>query len=196
MDLFLIYLVIVNVAAFLAFTTDFFLYIRLNRELCDHRILSLFSVAGGGVGMLLAFVIWDRRIVKNNIAWRIIAILGIAIWAVIVLHFYGVTKIDSINLLSPIEGGEILVFVIYLIAANATAFVVFAVDKWKAVRGLGRIREWILILFVLLGGSIGGFLAMHLLRHKTRVWYFAYGIPIIFVLQVMMLLWIKAIGVI
>ena len=35
----------------------------------------------------------------------------------------------------------------------------------------------------LLGGSVGALLGMHVFRHKTRHWYFRWGIPAIFLLQ-------------
>ena len=32
-------------------------------------------------------------------------------------------------------------------------------------------------------GSVGALLGMHVFRHKTRHWYFRWGIPAIFLLQ-------------
>ena len=44
---------------------------------------------------------------------------------------------------------------IYLLAANAVAFLVFGIDKWKAVKGRWRIPEKTLLLFAAAGGSPG-----------------------------------------
>ena len=47
---------------------------------------------------------------------------------------------------------------IYLLAANVAAFLVFGIDKWKAVKGRWRIPEKTLLLFVgsgRLSGSTG-----------------------------------------
>ena len=46
-----------------------------------------------------------------------------------------------------------------------------------------------------IGGSIGSLTAMHTVRHKTRHWYFVIGIPLIFVLQCILFVFIlKKIG--
>lgn len=74
----------------------------------------------------------------------------------------------------------------YLAIINIGTFILFAVDKRRAVRSRWRIRERTLLIFCLLGGSMGGLIAMHLLRHKTRHYKFSLGVPIIFVLQIVL----------
>ena len=64
---------------------------------------------------------------------------------------------------------------VYLIALAAISFVTFifyAVDKWKAKRGVWRISEKTLLLLSFFGGAAGGYLAMNMVRHKTKKWYF------------------------
>ena len=64
---------------------------------------------------------------------------------------------------------------VYLIALAAISFVTFifyAVDKWKAKRAVWRISEKTLLLLSFFGGAAGGYLAMNMVRHKTRKWYF------------------------
>ena len=64
---------------------------------------------------------------------------------------------------------------IYLIALAFVSFVTFcayAVDKGKAKRGEWRISEKVLLLLSFFGGALGGCCAMHLVRHKTKKWYF------------------------
>lgn len=51
-------------------------------------------------------------------------------------------------------------------------FILYASDKRRAKRGKWRIPERVLLGFSLLGGGIGGALAMLLLRHKTKHTYF------------------------
>lgn len=63
---------------------------------------------------------------------------------------------------------------IYAIAAiSALTFILYFIDKRRARRGEWRIPERVLLGFSLLGGGIGGSLAMMLIRHKTKHRYFA-----------------------
>ena len=72
----------------------------------------------------------------------------------------------------------------YLIIINVIAFFMYGVDKEKARKGEWRIKEKDLILVALIGGSVGAFSGMHFFHHKTRHWYFRYGIPAIMILQI------------
>ena len=75
------------------------------------------------------------------------------------------------------------IIVIYLIVTNVMAFLMFGVDKWKAKKSKWRIREAALLTLALLGGSVGAWLGMKVWHHKTLHKKFRYGIPAIFVLQ-------------
>ena len=76
------------------------------------------------------------------------------------------------------------ILIIYLSTINLFAFTLMGIDKEKARRGAWRIPEKHLFLSVILGGSVGGILGMRFFRHKTKHWYFKYGFPLIFLLQV------------
>ncbi|MBQ7713695.1 MAG: DUF1294 domain-containing protein [Oscillospiraceae bacterium] len=71
----------------------------------------------------------------------------------------------------------------YLAAVNLAAFVLFGADKRRAQRGEWRVPERTLFLFALLGGSLGALCGMRAFRHKTRHWYFRYGLPAILLAQ-------------
>ncbi len=58
------------------------------------------------------------------------------------------------------------------------------IDKRKAVRHAFRIPEATLFSVALVGGSLGTTLGMFLFRHKTKHWYFKFGMPIILLLQI------------
>lgn len=75
---------------------------------------------------------------------------------------------------------------IYLILINVLAFALYGIDKFKAQRGLWRISEAMLLGVAAVGGSIGAFLGMKLFHHKTLHPQFYIGIPVIFVLQVVL----------
>ena len=51
---------------------------------------------------------------------------------------------------------------------NVITFFLFWWDKRAARQGDRRIRERTLLLFALMGGSLGAVTAQHMLRHKTR----------------------------
>ena len=74
--------------------------------------------------------------------------------------------------------------ILYLIIVNLTGFALMWADKRKAIRNAWRIPEARLFLCALLGGSAGSLLGMYTFRHKTRHWYFVWGMPAILILQV------------
>lgn len=57
-------------------------------------------------------------------------------------------------------------------------------DKRKAKKHKWRISEKNIFLIALLGGSLGCLLGMNIFRHKTKHWYFRFGLPTILILQV------------
>ena len=72
----------------------------------------------------------------------------------------------------------------YLLAVNLWAFGLMWLDKRRSRRkGTRRVRERTLFLSALLGGSLGALLGMWVFRHKTRHWYFVWGIPLILLAQ-------------
>ena len=72
---------------------------------------------------------------------------------------------------------------LYLLAVNLAAFVLMGADKRRARRGAWRISEKALFLPAALGGALGGTLGMRAFHHKTRHWYFKWGLPAIALLQ-------------
>lgn len=77
----------------------------------------------------------------------------------------------------------------YLICINFTGYVSMGLDKKKAVRHQWRIPETTLFLIALLGGSLGSIAGMQHFRHKTRHWYFVWGMPAIFLVELALTLW-------
>ena len=81
-------------------------------------------------------------------------------------------------LLSPVG-----VLCLYLLAVNAVTFLLYGIDKRKAQKGKWRIPERTLLILPLFGGSVGGILGMQMFRHKTKHWYFRFGLPAMLVLH-------------
>ncbi len=79
---------------------------------------------------------------------------------------------------------------LYLVAVNLAAFVLMGADKRRAKRGAWRISERALFLPALLGGALGGTLGMRVFRHKTKHWYFRWGLPLLLILQAGLLTWL------
>lgn len=77
---------------------------------------------------------------------------------------------------------------LWLLAFNALGFLLMGFDKLQAKRGGRRVPEKSLFSVALLGGAAGAVLGMYLFHHKTRHWYFKWGLPAILLLQ-LGLLW-------
>ncbi|MBP3459637.1 MAG: DUF1294 domain-containing protein [Lachnospiraceae bacterium] len=78
----------------------------------------------------------------------------------------------------------VLTIAIYFISMNILGLMVMGIDKYKAKKKTFRIPEATLFTIAVFGGSLGTTLGMFLFRHKTRHWYFLYGMPLILLVQV------------
>ena len=87
-------------------------------------------------------------------------------------------------------GGWGTVLLVWLAAVNVVTFAVYGIDKAKAKRGAWRVPERTLFLLPLLGGSLGALLGMKVFRHKTKHWYFVWGIPLILLAQIALAVWL------
>ena len=74
--------------------------------------------------------------------------------------------------------------IIYLLLINAVGFGVMLYDKYLAKNNLWRIPEKTLLGIAAFGGSIGCWLGMYTVRHKTKHLKFTIGIPVIIVVQI------------
>lgn len=81
---------------------------------------------------------------------------------------------------------------IYLGIINLIGFFAMFLDKQKAKRGKWRIPEKTLFLLAVIGGSLGTTLGMHMFRHKTKHWYFKFGMPMILIVQIILILYFAA----
>ena len=60
------------------------------------------------------------------------------------------------------------VILFYFLFVNAAAFLVYAFDKYRSVKGNSRISERELHAFSMIGGFLGATLSMALFKHKTN----------------------------
>lgn len=60
----------------------------------------------------------------------------------------------------------------YMIIINIISFIIYAIDKRLAIKKKTRVPEAILLFLSIIGGSLGSLMAMYLVHHKTKKWYF------------------------
>ena len=79
---------------------------------------------------------------------------------------------------------------IYLLIINVVTFFTYGIDKYKAKFAKWRVPEATLLLLAVIGGSIGAWCGMRVWHHKTMHKKFKYGVPVIFILQLAIAVWI------
>lgn len=72
----------------------------------------------------------------------------------------------------------------YLALINLLGFSLMGIDKSRAIKRLWRIPESTLFIIAIIGGSLGCIIGMKTFHHKTRHWYFLYGMPAILIVQI------------
>ena len=76
----------------------------------------------------------------------------------------------------------VIVFIIW----NIIVMLVYGIDKLKAKKGAWRIPEKTLIGLAFLMGATGALFGMKFFRHKTKHKLFTIGVPVCFILNVLM----------
>ena len=83
---------------------------------------------------------------------------------------------------------------VYLLAVNLLGFMLMGWDKRQAKRDGWRVKEKILFLLALAGGSLGVLYGMHRCVHKTKHLSFKLGIPVIILIQAAAVVWLGFFG--
>lgn len=86
-------------------------------------------------------------------------------------------------------------FFLYLIVVNIAAVIVTVHDKNAAEKHRRRISERMLLTISALGGAPAMYLTMLIISHKTRKRKFMLGIPIIFLIDLVVVLAVLHYGV-
>lgn len=84
---------------------------------------------------------------------------------------------------------DLLVYIILIV--NILSFVLFGIDKDRSKRGAWRIPESVLFLSAAFYGSIGTLAGMFLFHHKTKHLKFTIGVPLLFIIQVASIFFVK-----
>jgi uncharacterized membrane protein YsdA (DUF1294 family) len=71
------------------------------------------------------------------------------------------------------------------------SFILYGVDKNRAIRGKYRIKEGNLLFISIFFGALGGIISMYLFRHKTQKWYFVFinWLSLIIQIGIVLLIW-------
>lgn len=79
---------------------------------------------------------------------------------------------------------------LYLLFINVISIILCMTDKLKSKLDGWRIPEKTLFIASLIGGSVGMYATMCLIRHKTKHKRFMIGLPVIILVQCAILLWL------
>lgn len=82
------------------------------------------------------------------------------------------------------------VLLVLFVLVNLVAFALMGVDKQRARTHQWRVPEKTLFLAALLFGGTGGTIGMFFFHHKTKHWYFRYGLPALLVVQLALAGWL------
>lgn len=182
------YLIVVNLTGFLFFS--------LNHRLRAHKagrrgesVSMITALLGGSLGILAAILLFDRKAEKDNMMQRVFVLCVFVIQTVAVLFIKGFHR-DDINFAFWKLFYENKILSVYLVSVNLITLLAFGIDKFLAVRRRRRIRIVTLLGLSFLGGSIGGLVGMYAFRHKTKKDYFAFGIPLILMMQMALIFYV------
>ena len=88
-----------------------------------------------------------------------------------------------------------IILIVYLLVINFIGIASMASDKIRAMEHRYRIPEAVLLLFAVVGGSIGSILGMFLFHHKTRKAKFRFGLPLIMLVQIALIILLRSLAV-
>ena len=175
------YLIAINAIGFILYLVNTWLYSHTAEGQID-RILTITSILGGSLGIVIAILLFDRKSVKDNMMSRVFVICVLIIQIIIFLMVKGHIKTDLTFAFWEFFGAHKII-IVYLLAINIVTLIAFAVDKIAAIEHRSRIRIVTLLALAFIGGSIGALIAMYVFHHKTKQDYFSVGVPLIMLMQ-------------
>ena len=87
------------------------------------------------------------------------------------------------------NGLNFMIISIIYIAINVITFIIFGFDKIYAIKKKWRYKVVTLLSLCFIGGALGGFLAMHIFKHKTSKRIFTISVPLLMIAQIIVLLY-------
>ncbi|MCQ2441814.1 MAG: metal-dependent hydrolase [Oscillospiraceae bacterium] len=180
-DGFFLYLLAVNILTFLLFCIHD-LICRFTK--LDNRwgmrvvrsVLSFLGIAGGSFGMLLYFVIFRQKIRKKDIHGYAIASSLTIVWAVMCEIVFDPFGWGYGRLHPDVQFHWLLI--VYLLLVNLVNLCLFLTGKQNARTGK-KLWEGLLFGLGVMGGSLGGLVALGMLGKKRTSALFPVGFPVL-----------------
>lgn len=166
----MIYILIINIFSF-------FIYFTKNDFL-----ITILTILGGSIGELINMILFDRKSNKQNMMNKLFIICMFIIQIILLI----LLNKKTINFNPELLNNKF--FLIYLILINLITFLIFYLDKQRAIKNKWRFKITSLLSLCLLGGEIGAISSMYIFNHKTNVNYFTKGIPLIMIVHFLILL--------
>ena len=182
------YFIGINIVGFILFAINTWLYSHTEKGQVD-LFLTLTALAGGSLGILCGIFLIDRKAEKGNMMSRVFIACIFVIQIILLLVLNG-KHAEHITFAFWEFFGKYKMLLTYLLIINIVTLIAYAIDKINACEGRSRIRIVTLLGLAFIGGSIGAIAAMYLFRHKTRQDYFAVGVPLIIITQVIVIFYL------
>ncbi len=175
------YLICISIIGFILYGVNTFLYRSSSDKQID-VVITLVSMLGGSLGIVLFILLFDRKSVKDNMMSRVFIICVFIVQIIAYLLFIGRHSAE-ITLAFWTFFGEHKLIIVYIIVINFVTLIAFGIDKINAIEHRSRIRIITLLCLSLIGGSLGALTGMLVFHHKTNKDYFMVGIPLIIATQ-------------
>lgn len=182
------YLFIINIIGLVLYLINLLLY-RYTADLEIDSLITIVSLLGGSIGILVPLLIFQRKLNKEKESIMMSTFFLYCIIPIqIVLYFMivnGTFSIQFNKLKNFFDENSILLK--YLLVINIITFFTYGVDKLLAIKEKNRIRIVTLLGLAFVDGELGGLLAMKLFNHKTSKDYFIVGLPLMFIMHIVVL---------
>lgn len=182
------YLFIINIIGLVLYLINLLLY-RYTADSEIDSLITIISLLGGSIGILIPLLLFQRKLNKEKESIMMSTVFLYCIIPIqIVLYFMivnGAFSIQFNKLKNFFDENSILLK--YLLVINIITFFTYGVDKLLAIKEKNRIRIVTLLGLAFVGGELGGLLAMELFNHKTSKDYFTVGLPLMFIMHIVIL---------
>lgn len=189
LQIFEYYLIVVNIIGFILFIINTWLYTNTEKGQID-KILTITSLLGGSLGILISILIFDKYPKKETMMSRVFVACVLVIQIVIFLIIEGyIGKNITLEFWKILNEHRYILR--YLEIINVITFIAYGIDKLAAIKNKTRIRIVTLLGLAFIGGSLGALLAMYIFKHKTSKDYFTTGIWLIILMQILVLFYLS-----